>query len=220
MYDDEHSVVSAIRSGARAFVLKKASDNDLAGRAAHGRQGWLLSKPAGLRPAAASHSERRPGIHARRRPLLTSLAARAASAAAGGRGQNQQGNRGDAGSRSANRPQLSQDHDEEAWRQQRRGPHSGGAGGRCHALPRFRPEATSQLRWTRPGVHFPSPTRTCIFSRTVFSLRSPSKRKSPIATLPAAARSWQPAREDRLSCWRPLGPRTRPVRRREGRSNR
>lgn len=29
MYDDEHSVVSAIRSGAKAFVLKKASDNDL-----------------------------------------------------------------------------------------------------------------------------------------------------------------------------------------------
>ncbi len=29
MYDNEHSVVSAIRSGARAFVLKKASDNDL-----------------------------------------------------------------------------------------------------------------------------------------------------------------------------------------------
>src|ERR1700694_2327490 len=29
MFDDEHSVVSAIRSGARAFVLKKASDNDL-----------------------------------------------------------------------------------------------------------------------------------------------------------------------------------------------
>jgi DNA-binding NarL/FixJ family response regulator len=29
MHDDENSVVSAIRSGARAFVLKKASDNDL-----------------------------------------------------------------------------------------------------------------------------------------------------------------------------------------------
>lgn len=29
MYDDEHSVVSAIRSGARGFVLKKASDTDL-----------------------------------------------------------------------------------------------------------------------------------------------------------------------------------------------
>jgi NarL family two-component system response regulator LiaR len=29
MYDDEHSVVSANRSGARAFVLKKASDSDL-----------------------------------------------------------------------------------------------------------------------------------------------------------------------------------------------
>jgi DNA-binding NarL/FixJ family response regulator len=29
MYDDEHSVVSAVRSGARAFVLKRASDNDL-----------------------------------------------------------------------------------------------------------------------------------------------------------------------------------------------
>ena len=29
MYDDEHSVVGAIRAGARAFVLKKASDEDL-----------------------------------------------------------------------------------------------------------------------------------------------------------------------------------------------
>jgi DNA-binding NarL/FixJ family response regulator len=29
MYDDEQSVVSAIRAGARAFVLKKASDEDL-----------------------------------------------------------------------------------------------------------------------------------------------------------------------------------------------
>jgi DNA-binding NarL/FixJ family response regulator len=29
MYDDENSVMSAIRSGARAFVLKKASDTDL-----------------------------------------------------------------------------------------------------------------------------------------------------------------------------------------------
>ena len=29
MYDDEHSVVSSIRAGARAFILKKASDSDL-----------------------------------------------------------------------------------------------------------------------------------------------------------------------------------------------
>src|SRR5687767_7867850 len=29
MYDDEHSVVAAIRSGARAFLLKKASSSDL-----------------------------------------------------------------------------------------------------------------------------------------------------------------------------------------------
>src|SRR5712691_2752671 len=29
MYDDENSVVSAIRSGARAFILKKVSDTDL-----------------------------------------------------------------------------------------------------------------------------------------------------------------------------------------------
>ena len=29
MYDDENSVVGAIRSGARAFILKKASDSDL-----------------------------------------------------------------------------------------------------------------------------------------------------------------------------------------------
>src|SRR5712691_8157025 len=29
MYDDENSVVGAIRSGARGFILKKVSDNDL-----------------------------------------------------------------------------------------------------------------------------------------------------------------------------------------------
>src|SRR5579862_546987 len=29
MYDDENSVVSAVRAGARAFILKKASDGDL-----------------------------------------------------------------------------------------------------------------------------------------------------------------------------------------------
>ena len=29
MYDDEHSVVSAVRSGARGFILKRASDIDL-----------------------------------------------------------------------------------------------------------------------------------------------------------------------------------------------
>src|SRR5438552_10035759 len=29
MYDDEHSVVAAIRSGARAFVLKRSSESDL-----------------------------------------------------------------------------------------------------------------------------------------------------------------------------------------------
>lgn len=29
MYDDEDSVVSAVRAGARAFILKRASDNDL-----------------------------------------------------------------------------------------------------------------------------------------------------------------------------------------------
>ncbi len=29
MYDDEHSVVGAVRAGARAFILKRASDSDL-----------------------------------------------------------------------------------------------------------------------------------------------------------------------------------------------
>ena len=45
MYDDEHSVVSAIRAGARAFILKRASDTDLVEAPAHhvARGGSYLS---------------------------------------------------------------------------------------------------------------------------------------------------------------------------------
>ena len=96
MYDDEHSVVSAIRSGARAFVLKKASDNDLARRAANGRQGRIVSESSGLRPAAAPHSARRSGIEASSFRARRVVAARTAGVAAGGRRQDQQGDRGDA----------------------------------------------------------------------------------------------------------------------------
>src|ERR1700678_3756466 len=45
MYDDEHSVVSAIRSGARAFVLKKASDNDLLEALRMGARGGAYLSP-------------------------------------------------------------------------------------------------------------------------------------------------------------------------------
>jgi DNA-binding NarL/FixJ family response regulator len=45
MHDDEHSVVSAIRSGARALVLKKASDERSSGRAVHCRQRRVLFEP-------------------------------------------------------------------------------------------------------------------------------------------------------------------------------
>ncbi len=60
MYDDENSVVSAIRSGARAFVLKKASSADLidALRTCKWREG-IVSELASLRPAADPNQERR-----------------------------------------------------------------------------------------------------------------------------------------------------------------
>ena len=141
MYDDEHSVVSAIRSGARAFVLKKASDDDLLDALRAVAKGGSYLSPQVSDRLLQSHSTGRPGIEARLLRARRSLSARIASAAPGGRRQNQQGDRGDAGSRPANRPQLSQDDDEEAGREQRRRTHAGGARGRHHALSRFRAPA-------------------------------------------------------------------------------
>jgi len=45
MYDDEHSVVSAMHSGARAFVLKKASKTDLLGALRIVAKGGLYLSP-------------------------------------------------------------------------------------------------------------------------------------------------------------------------------
>ena len=45
MYDDEQSVISALRSGARAFVLKKASDRDLLGALRAVAQGGTYLSP-------------------------------------------------------------------------------------------------------------------------------------------------------------------------------
>lgn len=45
MYDDENSVVSAIRCGARAFILKRASDNDLLDALRMVAQGGMYLSP-------------------------------------------------------------------------------------------------------------------------------------------------------------------------------
>ena len=153
MYDDENSVVSAIRSGARAFVLKKASSERVAGRAAHGGARRVVPELAGVRPAAAAHPARRSG-HARPQSAGIAFAARTAGAAAGGRRKDEQGYRGAARSRAADRAQLSQDDDEEARRQQCRRADAARAGRRHHAL--------EQARCKHPGVTSPSATRTSI----------------------------------------------------------
>src|SRR5580765_3171161 len=59
MYDDENSVVSAIRSGARAFVLKKASSGELLDALRTCGTGRILPEPTGIRPAAEPHPARR-----------------------------------------------------------------------------------------------------------------------------------------------------------------
>ena len=113
MYDDENSVVSAIRSGARAFVLKKASSTELLDALRTvARGGSYLSSQVSdrllqriQRGDLNTHDSQPAGI---------AFAARVAGAAPGGGGQDQQGHRRDARLRPANRPQLPQDDDEEA----------------------------------------------------------------------------------------------------------
>jgi len=90
MYDDENSVVGAIRSGARAFVLKKASSTEmLDALRTVARGGSYLSSQVSTgcwRGFSAGSG------HARPQPL-ESLSPANCSAAAGGRRQDQQGYR-------------------------------------------------------------------------------------------------------------------------------
>ena len=112
MYDDENSVVGAVRSGARGFILKKVSDNDLIeALRVVARGGAYLSPQVSDRLLSRIQKgdleSKQPHVRARR-----PLAARSAGAAHGRGRQNQQGNRQSAGLARANRPQLPQDHDE------------------------------------------------------------------------------------------------------------
>lgn len=75
MYDDEHSVVGAIRAGARAFVLKTASDEDLIEALRTVAVGGSYLSPQVS--DCLLHRIRRDGVEARHAPLgLDGLAPR------------------------------------------------------------------------------------------------------------------------------------------------
>ena len=189
MYDDEHSVVSAIRSGARAFVLKKASDNDLLDALrAVAKGGSYLSPQVSdrlLQRIQRGDLESKPASSV----LDESFAARIAGAAPGGRRQNQQGNRRHAGSGPANRPQLSQDHDEEAGRQQRGRADAARAGRRHHALPGFsgRAEADKPKCMDTPWGALPiADAHVHFFSHRFFRCARRAKEALPLDALESA----------------------------------
>ena len=119
MYDDENSVVSAIRSGARAFILKRPPIRDLVeALRIVARGGAYLSPQVSDRLLSRIQKgdlESKPAAAA-----LEPFAARTAGPAPGGRRENQQGNRRHPRPARTHRPQLSQDDDEEAGREQRR----------------------------------------------------------------------------------------------------
>jgi DNA-binding NarL/FixJ family response regulator len=100
MYDDENSVMGAIRAGARGFILKRASDMDLL---------------EALRLVAAGGIYLSPQVSGRLSP--ESFAARTTGIAAGSGRKDQQGNRQPPRFERADRSQLPQDHDEEAGRE-------------------------------------------------------------------------------------------------------
>ena len=62
MYDDENSVVGAIRSGARAFILKRASDTDLLEALRMVARGGAYLSPQVSDRLLIAHPERRSGI--------------------------------------------------------------------------------------------------------------------------------------------------------------
>ncbi len=125
MYDDENSVVAAFRSGARAFLLKKASSGDLLDALRTvARGGSYLSSQVSdhlltriQRGDLESKNLPGPldGLSPREQQVLRLVA----------EGKNQQGHRRDARSGIANCPHLSQDPDEEDRRHQYCQPHPG-----------------------------------------------------------------------------------------------
>ena len=94
MYDDENSVVGAIRAGARAFILKRASDMDLLEALRMVARGGVYLSPQVSDRLLIAHPEGRSGIAPAALGARSAFAARIAGAAHGGRRQDQQGNRG------------------------------------------------------------------------------------------------------------------------------
>jgi len=121
MYDDENSVVSAIRSGARAFVLKKASSTELLDALRTvARGGSYLSSQVSDRLLARIQ---RGDLDTHDRSPLESLSPRELQVlrlVAEGKTSKDIAVLLDL---FADRPQLPQDHDEEARRQQCGRPH-------------------------------------------------------------------------------------------------
>jgi DNA-binding NarL/FixJ family response regulator len=76
MYDDEESVVTAIRSGARGFILKKASDMDLVEALRMVARGGAYLKSRGVRPVPRTRTSGATSNRARLRQPIESLSPR------------------------------------------------------------------------------------------------------------------------------------------------
>jgi two-component system response regulator DegU len=185
MYDDEHSVVGAIRSGARAFVLKKASDGDLVDALRTVAKGGSYLSPQ-VSDRLLHRIQRGDLDSAKPLPsaldVLSPRELQVLRLVAEGKTSKEIAWRSD-------RTQLPKNHDEKTRRQQRSRLNPTGPRFRHHAFPNagwewptLNPEfrRITQLIWTPPGVNCPSPMLTSISSPGISSSRSPSSVTSPL----------------------------------------
>jgi len=156
VYHEEHSVVGAIRSGARAFVLKRTpvaiSSMPCAPPPRASR--ILSAQGSELRLHRIERGDLDPAKPLPSAPDVLSLR-EIQSFVPRRREQDQQRNLRPARSRSSDRPQLSQDHDEEGPRKQRRRPGAASPGLGHHAFTHARIEILSFTPRSTPNSSTP-----------------------------------------------------------------